>query len=148
MRPRDQRQASFDSRRLSAMLDLENETEPFIRAVLENAVEVESDRELLDTFCKVARHRDIGPLIKDWTRYLFNQVEKQDPQTEPINLGLLHLHHQLVKPEHLRRSDENFPPKLQLASPLWRLLTNLTYVELNAWKIGGEVPVEERRRTA
>ena len=130
------------------MLDLENETEPFIRAVLEGTIDVESNRELLDTFCKVARHRDVGPLIKDWTRYLFDEVEKQDPQTDRINPGLYHLRHQLEKPEHLRRSDDNFPPTLQLASPLWRLLTNLTYVELNAWEIGAEVPVEERRRTA
>lgn len=67
----------MDIRRLTEVLEakdaifrLDNEMEAFISAVRQDDLDTQSDKELLDLFCKLANHRNTTPLVKDWVMNL------------------------------------------------------------------------------
>ena len=139
-----------------ALSNLENEIEPFVYALLANQIDEITDRELLDVFCQVALHPDVGLLIKDWTRTLEerDQHDFRVTRPTPINLALTYLvcRLELWRPKtptldgEPRLADIDVLPPSLAGKPLWRLLTFVTYIERDAWYIKAQIPVEERKR--
>ena len=141
---------------MHALSELENEIEPFVYALLANQIDHVTDRELLDVFCQVALHPDVGLLVKDWTRTLEERDQHDYRMTRPtpINLALTYVvsRLELLKPKTPtldggpRLADIDVLPPSWAGKPLWRLLTFVTYIERDAWHIDAQIPVEERKR--
>ena len=59
-----------------AILYLDKEIEAFILAVRQDDLDLRSDKELLNLFCKLANHRNTTPLVKDWVTKLHDDYHR------------------------------------------------------------------------